>query len=750
MASETIVGVDFNPAIDPREVQSVWLKVLWSDQWTYIPYLRPLVSKEVSAPGTSTASFAWDYGVYGNLWDDGSGNLIPWQIHGRYIRIQNHTAYGTHTTWIGIVDRDTQESEGNDATNGIPIGEQTIHAVGLETLLDRRRMIGTWWNSNYSTSTTRVFNRKKGRGMKALGNRSTSTEPVFDTYVFSDDDEEWSASQVMQYLLTFVQPATPQFLVIGQWAALNQIVQEWDFHGRTVRECFNLLIDNRRGLSWKIVTDGEGPIYIFVYSLMSEGVYAPSVNLPPNFMQVDVDFSDTPHVQVSTEVQDMNRVDRLIVESEEPIKTTFTLDGETGLLVKAWTDAEKTAYDDATPEERANDTISSKPYSHFKMTTDWDWTGIKVVVKDDGSVVLGDSSATVTNVGKSFLRELVLEDETGNSPDPELREPFAFIKLPKEDEDDEEEADRYALLDKLGGIGHPTASLRMADRGLELIVKTSANHTFAKGHIDEENKDLGKFEALFNYASLGATVCVEQDHMLRVIMYSADFGTNETAKELHIIVPGVECWTVAENTVLDINEDGTKSLQSANQILRNDIDVLRTVAWLAAAWYMQQRATAIINIENCLPWFGVGNLLRTVWYGAKWDWLGTPVTEIALDYTTQSQSIRTGWTRAEPLQYLKGIIGQETRQIRKRVSYVEQITGKLPTRASGAAGPTSAVVIDIVETLPAIPTSIERYVFWTSTGGGTGDDQIWVAYPGQERWAPTQRLTALVGTPGGV
>lgn len=55
-------------------------------------------------------------------------------------------------------------------------------------------------------------------------------------------------------------------------------------------------------------------------------------------------------------------------------------------------------------------------------------------------------------------------------------------------------------------------------------------------------------------------------------------------------------------------------------------------------------------------------------------------------------------------------------------------------------------VTEVTE-LPAIPTSGAKIVFWKSTGGGTGDDQLWIAYAGQSAWTPMQFLTSKSGTP---
>lgn len=55
--------------------------------------------------------------------------------------------------------------------------------------------------------------------------------------------------------------------------------------------------------------------------------------------------------------------------------------------------------------------------------------------------------------------------------------------------------------------------------------------------------------------------------------------------------------------------------------------------------------------------------------------------------------------------------------------------------------------LEVVTALPAIPLEGMHEVYWTSAGGGTGDNQIWRAFEGQSLWYPTQKLTILLGTP---
>lgn len=56
--------------------------------------------------------------------------------------------------------------------------------------------------------------------------------------------------------------------------------------------------------------------------------------------------------------------------------------------------------------------------------------------------------------------------------------------------------------------------------------------------------------------------------------------------------------------------------------------------------------------------------------------------------------------------------------------------------------------LGVVTALPAIPVEEGAYFCkWISTDGGTGDDQMWTATAGQDKWTPMQYPTTLSGTP---
>jgi hypothetical protein len=76
-------------------------------------------------------------------------------------------------------------------------------------------------------------------------------------------------------------------------------------------------------------------------------------------------------------------------------------------------------------------------------------------------------------------------------------------------------------------------------------------------------------------------------------------------------------------------------------------------------------------------------------------------------------------------------------------NFGNRLVQKPARRQMGGGG----LSVSTVEVLPEIPATGARFVYWTSVGAGTGDDQIWVAYAGQDRWYALQRPSLLSGIP---
>ncbi len=104
-------------------------------------------------------------------------------------------------------------------------------------------------------------------------------------------------------------------------------------------------------------------------------------------------------------------------------------------------------------------------------------------------------------------------------------------------------------------------------------------------------------------------------------------------------------------------------------------------------------------------------------------------------------NIRAG-VRLRPGQ-VSGVAGFTPQEINGGVSTFGN--RMVATKQRGGRG--AGLSVQTVLVLPAIPATGAQFVYWTSAGAGTGDDQIWVAYAGQSAWTPMQKFTTLSGVP---
>jgi hypothetical protein len=329
---------------------SVWVKAYWGSVWRYVPYLHPENSIEACAPSDSEAALTWIYGKYVNLWAEPGRTLLPITLENYHIQILVHTRYGTYIAWVGEAVGETLIERGIDVATGYPRGQQTIECRGLEYLLERRVVAGTYVGNRTSCvylPVTKTFNDTSSRRESLAGNRSAEVNEVSGTYLFSSDGNKWSNFNIIQYLLAAFQPWyrfesvpgtvdwAPQFYLRGQTDALKEIFEEHRFQGSTLRECLNRLIDRKRGLGWYIRTNGTGPIYIVVYSLSQFPIIGINESLPANPRQIDLRIHDDKFIQAEYSIASTSQVDQIVVEGA-PIKTCATIRFGNGTLEPAW------------------------------------------------------------------------------------------------------------------------------------------------------------------------------------------------------------------------------------------------------------------------------------------------------------------------------------------------------------------------------------------------------------------------------
>jgi len=67
---------------------------------------------------------------------------------------------------------------------------------------------------------------------------------------------------------------------------------------------------------------------------------------------------------------------------------------------------------------------------------------------------------------------------------------------------------------------------------------------------------------------------------------------------------------------------------------------------------------------------------------------------------------------------------------------------------TGGLGVVGSMKIDVVTSLPQIPTKGPKIVWWLGPDkGGTGDNQLWASGPGRTRWYPLMVITDKSGVP---
>jgi hypothetical protein len=398
----------------------------------------------------------------------------------------------------------------------------------------------------------------------------------------------------------------------------------------------------------------------------------------------------------------MRQVDEIVVESDEPVKVMTTLGYDNGSLEPGWTAGKESSYRSASEDARASDEYINV-YSRHQVPRDFDLSAWVPYVDDFAVVDIGTAGA-YWNFDLYCERYLPIEEES-NATEVEYLEPFALIAKPDRlrdlatqlsedgnapydlegaqdatnpqmsesefndistDDDSITASDiaaylanattTYIHLDRAQQFEYPACTFRLADSGLGFFVGSTAPHIFGA------NKFTGSsdIDALFDYRTILATVFFRTDEMLRVRLpvwggsYVGQNGqnyieTNPQGQQIHIVVPGQECWVAAPQTVTSVDNGVLQYYNGGfSGVLRDDSERIWWTALVAYVWYGQQRASAEFTIENNLPWFRIGDLVKATLSGYWWERIGTVVTSITHDSESGSQVVRTAYGEMAP------------------------------------------------------------------------------------------------------
>lgn len=666
---------------------SVFIKPSWwSSGWSWNPFIEVLNLDEMLDDNVDTCELLWRVGrriqpEFGIGWD----NYYPINIQNWYCLIVVHTQWGDMDIWAGII-----KTEGDDLRLDMG-GKQYFKAYGLESLLDRRKVIGAFVeNTSTYIHTTPVFNEKGPRGQATFGNRMTNpivTDGDWRLYNFGSDAAEWTNLDILRYLLYYFQPRDVPFVVVGAYDVLDSIVLEHDFRGMGLRECISQLIPENRGLHWRLVpltvapssvqigfpvTNVSNPGFVEGMGLPSSppvttpGLSLPAVGapgilamgievltanawdisnelvtLPANPYQIWLNFLGASDVEdIHMETSGLENYDTLIVESHEPMKVTATWGILSSSLEEGWDSDLKIDYDADDDTGRKSD-LYETVYTYFRVPKDFPWVGMSPGCFPDGTVDLaGLAPYSYWNFGRAFMRILPFPKYGWQSTEIGYREPFGIIYY-------ESDAKWYFLHDLPDALNRENIALKVGDRDLGVFVKGDVNHIIGLNHFSGTSQKA----AVLDYTTMYLTLQIPTNMHMRVIYDLSGFGiTGEAGETLYVSVPNVDFWAVGPNTVADI-VDGAAVLwnSGAVDVLRDDSAKVRAIASLTFANYLQQVVNLRYTVKRLLPFSPPGSIIRY----ASGIPVGTIVTHRKWQFKKGRVSIATGTSGIDPREWAK-------------------------------------------------------------------------------------------------
>lgn len=684
-------GYDYTSTTFPPVGTECYVKSTWDGTWTWVPFLVPARLTECVGPSVSEAEFTYDFGRIMRPEIGAFRYFNPLWIQGAYITCWVYDPYGAAQLWTGVIDVENVEPHGPTA---YPQGRQTFHAYGVEHLLDRAEMVGSYTEIGPIKRGVR-FNKQRKRGLGFSGNRSTAKAADGLSYVFSQDGELWTNLNVLEYVLaryvntlpchdetatsetfggrhinttswgghtvkTVQQPIG--FVITGAWAALDTIVETHNLDGKTPLEAINALIPRQRGLGWRIITTGEGAVQLYIFSHLPFPVAYDDYILPANEVQYPVAFAGNRLLEPKISFNRLSVYDRVLVIGG-PVYVCFSLSYADGTLTEAWT-AEDTAdyvagseIEDPTTEDhdaaRAVDALRHVFQKH-KIPDDflWSipstegpdpWINARPLALPNGTVTF-DYAAPIWYGDKTFERELPIE-EPADTPEPKYRKPFVIIEVP--DPDDELEPAKWVYIEKLKTLQIEPASLDLDDQELAFWTEGSVNHTLALNHIDTdaETWDSGA-EPKVDYQSIIATMCVRTDEHLYAAVRIPSQVPNEFERVKRIEDDLAELHLVLAGTVLDVSTAGDLTKQPYTAAYRDDGARLRAKAALVQAWYGFPRSTIAYSIQRISLDCPVGTMVIGTWGPEGYTSVGTVVTRRSWEFGDRNRyktSVETGY-----------------------------------------------------------------------------------------------------------
>jgi hypothetical protein len=635
----------------------------WADPWQVEPYLHLETMDAAVAPTIPTAQLTWDYGLI----DDAAGagpvqyEPIAERLEDCYVRISRppraveiegeQTWVEAEPIWHGIFTASADDRGLTPASGGGPTGREQLTARGLEFLLSRCSVTGSYLSVDGSPALidkVLPFNLPDQRADSLTGNRSAAKITYasgLQAYGFSDADGElWTAADAAEYLLAAWGPGGMAITLAGATTNLAQFVLPFGPF-RSVADGLSAMIARSRGHTWRIevTVTGEGEeatetVTCEAISCLDGDVEAGGLTLTGATYAVEFDGTDDQVRSVVIRRSAEHRYEKIVARGG-PVILMGTLSVAGGTLEEAWKADTETAYKAAADEDR-----TAEKYSHVYRSFRAVAASLPGGPYCDGDGVLGQQlgSPSQSYLGKRLLRSLPMLAAASDSENPaEFKAPFAVASAAI----GAGGADVPVLLHRLSEVveGAPDIGMRVLDGEMGVHLDVRPNLWLAKGHFS--GAAASKWTPVIDYDSLQVTAAWASDEHLQVEAELEADLTSDPYRTLLIELPECQAWWRLADTVTDVQEGAVVTAGEAE--LRNDRDKLAAAAALAAAWYRRRRRAATVIYDNLLFSPRPGALARLVTTADESIELNSVVTRISWNCQTLQTTVETDFAELD-------------------------------------------------------------------------------------------------------
>lgn len=683
----TLYADDVSHVVQSQVLSLAAVKSAWNDSWIFVPDLEPLSMSDGAHPHIPRAQLQMRYGMQRNPWES-SQYAHPYQSYlGGYVMIQCDDGFTSIPMWCGIIDNEDVAPHG---TTGYPQGITRLSAVGLQALLARQTIRGSWANcggTEYYIDRPLRFNEVGLRGTVIQGNRSETVgvngSYYFDRNVFTSGvvtSYQWRRRDIVEYLLShYANPDLtsttgyqgPYWYLTGAVDALNYVDDCFDLTGASVLDALGLLIDRRRGLGFRVgySAAASGPV-IEIFTIFQAPVELETGVMPANQNQCNVSLIGGHIIEPEINISAVSQYSAVRIEGG-PVRVCGTFhvsqsaiswlpfSAFTPTLVPMWTETQEAYYkmpDTGVVSPKAGDYDLVRQaqnlmqvYQKFGVPSNWDWTlyGINCIpaITDEG-VPDFNLTAAQSNLECTFCREIPVYEYDVDGAFPTLRRPFVLAYKPTEYATSADKKITY--VHKEAGFGD-AASVHIGDNDLTILVQPSINHVAGLNHIvpgEVGTPGVGdsNTQPKYDYATYLATLMLATDsclHVQRLIPGSVNSDLC-SIKVLHD--PTAELWLMIPGTVTDLDSTETDGLlrYAGDVIWRDDSPRLRSIVEMAIQWF-QQRATMRLAFNRIELGFWPGVLIAGSESAEGYTCLGTVVTDIQWDLVNGKTLLNTGY-----------------------------------------------------------------------------------------------------------